>query len=141
VGPRAVNDDAREAPGAVAFEVVVDGAVAAAVAAHAARGVPGVLRLEPGMSGLLSDIAARARHQVRPGAAGEPAPTEGVVVELDGAAATVHVDLALHPGDAVVDVAHRVQSAVAEAVRRDAGLQVRAVSVSVLHIDTAAAGA
>lgn len=122
---------------AAPVEVLIAERVAAAIAAHAARGVPHVTRLEPGVNGLITHLAARARHQVLPAAPGETAPTEGVDVRVDGSSAEVFIDLSTSPGAQVAAVAHQVQVAVAEALQVNAGLTVTKVSVLVLDIDQA----
>ncbi len=129
--------DQRDVPRArpARVEVVIDETVAAAIAAHAACTVTGVARLEPGLSGLVTHLAARARHQLRQDGAGGPPPTEGVDVEVDGSTARVHVDLATAADAQATAVAHRVQDAIAQALLVDAGLTVTTVSVSVLDID------
>lgn len=116
-------------------EVVIDETVAAAIAARAARTVEGVVRLEPGLSGLVTHLAARARHQVRQGGPGGPVPTEGIEVDVDGSTARVHIDLATRADAHTATVAHQVQAAVAHALKANAGLTTTQVSVSVLDID------
>ncbi len=131
--PRLYPTDDSSGPAPV--EIVIDETAAAAIAAHAARAVAGVLRLESGLSGLVTHLAARARHQVRPGAPGSPAPTEGVDVDVDGSTATVHVDLATTASMQATTVAYQVQAAVARALQVNAGLSTVTVSVSILDID------
>ena len=114
---------------------MIDETVAAAIAAHTACAVTGVVRLEAGLGGLITHLAARARHQLRQGDPEEPAPTEGVTVDLDGSGARVHIDLATTVDAQAASVAHQVQTAVANALKVDAGLSVTTVSVSVLDID------
>lgn len=113
----------------------IDPVVAAAIAWHAAAAVPGVIRLEPGLSSLVTNLASRARHQLRPGSGGETAPTEGVDATVRGSTVSVHVDLATDLGEQAVAVAHAVQAAVVVALRTDAGLEVTEVSVSILDIE------
>lgn len=115
-------------------EVVIDETVAAAIAAHAASTVVGVARLEPGLSGLITHLAGRARQQVRHGDPAGPAPTEGVEAEVRGSTARVHVDLATTGNVQAADAAHQVQAAVAQALLADAGLTVTTVTVSILDI-------
>lgn len=115
-------------------ELVIDDTVAAAIAAHAARSVPGVIRLEPGLSGFVTHLAGRARHQLRPGDAGGPASTEGVEASVDGGTARVHVDLSTSAEAQAATIAQAVQEAVPAALRADAGLIATEVSVSVLDI-------
>lgn len=121
-------------PGQVA--VVIDPAVAAAIAAHAAAGVTGVRRLEPGIGGLVARLSALAAAQLRPDDHDPLAPTEGVDVEIDGSSARVHVNLTTDGAHRAVTVAHGVQRAVGDALRTGAGLDNAAVSVSVLDIVT-----
>lgn len=116
-------------------EVIIDATVAAAIAAHAACTVAGVVRLEPGLSGLVTHLAARARHQVRQADPSGPAPAEGVEVDVDGATARVHIDLVTSAGPQAATVAHQVQAAVAQSLLVNAGVTVTRVSVSILDID------
>lgn len=122
------------AGGTAPVEVVIDSSVAAAIAAHAACTVAGVVRLEPGLNGLVTHVAARARHQIRGGDAARPAPTEGVDVTVEGTTAQVHVDLSTSADARAATVALQVQDAVARALYSGAGLTVTTVSVSVLDI-------
>jgi len=127
-----------EAGGEAPVDVVIDPSVAAAIAMHAAGSVPGVVRLEPRMTGLVASLATRARHSL---GRGGPAPVDGVVVDIHGATASVHVDLTTAAGAHVATVARHVQAAVAHVLRVDAGLTAAAVSVSVLDIDFPGAAA
>lgn len=117
-------------------EVVLEESVVAAVAAHAARRTPGVLRVETGFAGMVQQLAVRLRHQVRAGQGedGRPADTGGVDVELVAGHAEVHVDLALHAEVPVTACAHEVQRRVVQALLTDVGLVSVRVSVSVLDV-------
>lgn len=121
------------------IDIVIHDTVAAAIAAHAARTVSGVVRLESGVNGLVTHLAARARHQLRPSNGGHPAPTEGVEVTVAGGVAWVHIDLATSGQKQATAVARAVQDAVAAALWTNAGLASSEVSVSVLDIEQSAA--
>ncbi len=114
--------------------------VVAAVAVRAAREVPGVVRLEPGLAGLVGSLVRTARQQLK---GLDPAPTEGVRVSLDPdrvASLRVEIDLVTSGQDQVASVATRVQRAVAAEVRAATGLPVSSVIVSVLDIELAGLG-
>jgi uncharacterized alkaline shock family protein YloU len=123
-------------------EVVLSEAVIAAVAVRGATGVPGVVRTEPGLSGLMYSLVRLARQRSK---GLEPAPTDGVrvVVEQDSAGVpVVRVEIALcisgqHRASAV---GQAVQVAVARALTDATGLTPASVSVSILDIDVAGAG-
>lgn len=121
---------------AAAVEVVLAESVVAAVAAHAARRTPGVLRVETGLGGLVQRFAVRARHEVRADSDVEdrPADAGGVDVELAGDVADVRVDIAVRAGVAVTPCAHDVQRRVVEALVTDVGLRQVRVAVSVLDV-------
>src|ERR1700743_1542946 len=83
---------ARVAPGSVAApatERILGDAGMAAVAAHAAVRTEGVVRLEPGVAGLLRQ-ATRAAGRL---AGIDSAPTAGVDVHYDGDIPVIHLDL------------------------------------------------
>jgi uncharacterized alkaline shock family protein YloU len=120
---------------AAAVEVVLAESVVAAVSAHAARRTPGVLRVEPGLGGLVQRLAVRARHEVRAGSDDDrPADAGGVDVELDGDEADVHVFVAVQAGVPVTSCAHEVQRRVVGALVTDVGLRRVRVAVSVLDV-------
>lgn len=116
-------------------EVEISESVAAGIAAHAASTVRGVVRLEPGIGGFMTDLAVRARHQLGPGEAISPAPREGVEVTVKGATAYVQVDVAVDTGERAASVAHAVQIAIAESLLANAALIVARVTVSILDIE------
>lgn len=113
-------------------EVVIDPPVVAAIAAHAAVAVPGVARLEPGVSGLIKwwQRAARGRWSGL-----KPAPSAGVTAVVTNATATIGLDVAVAGRRPVADIAAALQRAVADAVSANTALVVGTVSVSVLDID------
>jgi uncharacterized alkaline shock family protein YloU len=112
-------------------EHVITKPVVAAVAAHAASGVTGVVRLEPGVAGLVGSLARTARQRFK---GLDPAPTEGVRVRLDERV-WLEVDVVTSAVDQAAAVARAVQRAVARAVTEATGLPVAAVSVAVLDIE------
>jgi uncharacterized alkaline shock family protein YloU len=123
-------------------EVVLSAAVIAAIAARGATGVPGVVRTEPGLSGLAYSLVRLARQRSK---GLEPAPTEGVrvVVEQDSAGASVvHLEIAVcisgHRRASVVGQA--VQVAVARALTEATGVTPASVSVSILDVEVVGAG-
>jgi uncharacterized alkaline shock family protein YloU len=113
-------------------EVVIDPPVVAAIAAHAAAAVPGVARLEPGVSGLIKgwQRATRGRWSGQ-----DPAPAAGATAAVTDGIATIHLDVAVTGGYRVPDVAADVQRTVADSVSANTALEVSTVSVSVLDID------
>lgn len=114
-------------------ENVVTEVRAADVAARATRAVPGVVRLQPGVLGLLGQLAAEAWEQ----ATGEALPDiAGVAAELHESG-TVALDLRIvvDGGYRAVDVGAAVQQAVAAAVTAEVSLPVDAVAVHVVEID------
>jgi uncharacterized alkaline shock family protein YloU len=122
-------------------EVVLSEAVIAAVAVRGANSVPGVVRTEPGLSGLVYSLVRLARQRSK---GLEPAPTEGVrvLVEQDSAgAATVRVEIAvcISGQRRASSVGQAVQGAVARALAEATGLTPASVSVSILDIDVTGA--
>ena len=123
-------------------EAVLSEAVIAAIAVRGALGVPGVVRTEPGLSGLMYSLVRLARQRSK---GLEPAPTEGVrvVVERDSAGASaVRVEIAVCVSGQrrASAVGQAVQVAVARALTEAAGLTSASVSVSILDIEVAGAG-
>ncbi|WP_351224471.1 Asp23/Gls24 family envelope stress response protein [Streptomyces sp. NPDC002133] len=116
--------------------------VIAAVAARAAVGVPGVVRLEPGLTGLASRMTRSARQKIN---GLTPAPTEGVTAMGDHSAGPstlrVSIDLVTSGQDQAGAVARAVQREVTRAVGDATGLTPQAVVVSVMDIDTYGTGA
>jgi uncharacterized alkaline shock family protein YloU len=131
---RGAGDTRQTAP---QFECVVGASVVAAVAVHAASAVSGVVRVEPGLVGLLGSVVRAARQRIK---GLDPAPTEGARVEFeqDGENAEttvrVEVDVVISGQDQATAVAHAVQRAVAGAVTEATGLTVAEVGVSIVDI-------
>ncbi|MFD5094810.1 Asp23/Gls24 family envelope stress response protein [Amycolatopsis thailandensis] len=123
-----------QAPARQLVETVISPPVIAAVAAHAAARVPGVVRLEPGLRGLAGSLTRIARQRIK---GLEPAPTEGVraFVEHDPPDVRVEIDLSLSGLDQAAATAQAVQRAVGKAVAEATGLTPSAVSVSILDIE------
>jgi len=126
------------ADGVPLFECVVSASVVAAVAVHAAGAVPGVVRVEPGLVGLVGSVVRNARQRIK---GLDPAPTEGARVEFEQAAGgndettvRVEVDVVISGQDQATAVAHAVQRAVASAVTEATGLTVAEVDVSIIDI-------
>jgi len=106
---------------------------AEAAAAAAARSTAGVVRLQPGVWGLVAQLGRelwdrKAHHP----------DTAGVTVTVTGARITVDVCLVIDPNHRAVDVADVVQHAVAQAVRTSTGYPVDSVSAHITDIDLAA---
>lgn len=124
--------DARDVGRAPLFECVVGSSVVAAVAVHAAVAVPGVLRVEPGLAGLVGSVVRTARQRIK---GLEPAPTEGARVEFVRAdTVRVEVDVVISGQDQATAVGRALQRAVAGAVSEATGLTVAEVGVSVIDI-------
>ncbi|MFC9254014.1 Asp23/Gls24 family envelope stress response protein [Amycolatopsis thailandensis] len=123
-----------QAPARQLVETVISPPVIAAVAAHAAARVPGVVRLEPGLRGLAGSLTRIARQRIK---GLDPAPTEGVraFVEHDPPDVRVEIDLSLSGLDQAAATAQAVQRAVGKAVAEATGLTPSAVSVSILDIE------
>ena len=113
-------------------EVRVANQVIAAIAVRAAADTSGVVRLEPGLAGLVGSLVRTARGQLK---GVDPAPTDGVRVTEEPAGLRIEVDLVTSGQDQVAAVAGRVQRAVASAVRDATGLAVAEVAVSVLDVE------
>ncbi|MFD7229200.1 Asp23/Gls24 family envelope stress response protein [Streptomyces sp. NPDC059881] len=119
------------------FQWVIAEPVIAAVAARAAVGVPGVVRLEPGLTGLASQVARSTRQKIK-GLA--PASTEGVRVTADRRSVVpsilrVSVDLVSAGGHQAAAVAQAVQREVTRAVADATGLTPQAVVVSIMDME------
>jgi uncharacterized alkaline shock family protein YloU len=132
------TSDARNAGAGRAplFECVVSASVVAAVAVHAAAGVPGVVRVEPGLVGLVGSVVRGARQRIK---GLDPAPTEGARVEFEradggGRVVRVEVDVAISGQDQAAAVGRSLQRAVASAVTQATGLTVTEVGVSIIDI-------
>lgn len=124
--------DFRDTGRAPLFEYVVGSSVVAAVAVHAAVAVPGVLRVEPSLAGLMGSVVRTARQRIK---GLEPAPTEGARVEFVRAdTVRVEVDVVISGHGQATAVGHALQRAVAGAVSEATGLTVAEVGVSVIDI-------
>ncbi|AUI57299.1 Asp23/Gls24 family envelope stress response protein [Amycolatopsis sp. BJA-103] len=123
-----------QAPAGQLVETVISPPVIAAVAAHAAAKVPGVVRLEPGLRGLAGSLTRIARQRIK---GLEPAPTEGVraFLDHDPPGVRVEIDVSLSGLDQAAATAQAVQRAVSRAVTEATGLTPSAVSVSILDIE------
>jgi uncharacterized alkaline shock family protein YloU len=106
--------------------------VVAAIAAHAAARTPGVVRLEPGVVGVLREITRAARRWA--GLAGTT-PVEGVQVRFDDDAVGIHLDLVVTADRQAAGTAVAAQRAVTGAVTAHTGISAPVVSVSILDID------
>ncbi|MBF6100602.1 Asp23/Gls24 family envelope stress response protein [Nocardia cyriacigeorgica] len=117
--------------GAVAVQV--DPPVLAAVAAHAALSTPGVVRLEPGVRGLVTTLM-RAGRQRWLGT--DPAPSEGVRARrTELGRLVVQVDVVIAGDRNAGEVGRAVQRTVAQRVREQTGQDVDEVVVSILDIE------
>ncbi len=113
-------------------EFVVADAVLAGVAARAAAGVPGVLRLEPGVLGYLGHLARSGRHLWT---GHQPAPSGGVRIRRAGEWVQVQLDLTVSAGSHVGEVGQVVQRQVSRAVTEQTGVSVDEVIVTVVDIE------
>jgi uncharacterized alkaline shock family protein YloU len=113
-------------------EFVISDAVIASVAARAAMTTSGVVRLEPGLKGLVTAWSRAARQRWK---GLDPAPAEGVRVRVMAGSVSVHVDLVTSAVDQAAAVGQAVQRAVSRAVTVETGLVVDEVSVSILDIE------
>ncbi|WP_126981197.1 Asp23/Gls24 family envelope stress response protein, partial [Saezia sanguinis] len=98
--------------------VIVAAPVIAAVAAHAAANTPGVVRLEPGVRGLL-DTVVRTGRQRWTGT--EPAPAGGIRIRQTGAGLVVSADITIAAGRPAAEIGCAVQRRITEAVREHTG--------------------
>jgi uncharacterized alkaline shock family protein YloU len=124
--PDALSDNAPP------VECVVAPPVVAAVAAHAAGAVSGVVRLEPRLTGLVTSLLRSARQRVK---GLDPAPTDGVQCDIVEGRARLEINLVTSGQDQAIAVAQRVQRAVAHAVTDATGLPVTEVAVCILDIE------
>lgn len=118
----------------MSVDYVVADPVIASVAARAAITTPGVVRLEPGLRGLVT-AWTRATRQRWKGL--DPAPADGVRVRTADGRVTVHIDLVAAGADQAAAVGRAVQRAVTRFVAEQTGLVVDEVSVSILDIEPA----
>ncbi|MFE0020595.1 Asp23/Gls24 family envelope stress response protein [Amycolatopsis sp. NPDC059021] len=114
-------------------EFVIADPVIASVAARAAIETPGVVRLEPGLRGLVTAWTRAARQRWK---GLDPAPSDGVRVRhADDGTLNVSVDLVTSAVDQAAAVAQAVQRGVVRMVAEQTGLTVGEVSVSILDIE------
>lgn len=110
---------------------------AADAAAQAARTVPGVARLQPGVLGLLAQLAAQAFEQ----ATGLPLPDiAGVQADLaespgGGRALQIELQIVVEGGYQAAAVGAMVAHAVTEVVPAVAGVAVGAVRVHIVEVE------
>ncbi|MFE3443526.1 Asp23/Gls24 family envelope stress response protein [Nocardia sp. NPDC059180] len=113
--------------------VFIEPPVVAAVAAHAALSTPGVVRLEPGVRGLVTTLV-RAGRQRWLGT--DPASSEGVRVRrTEQGRLLVQVDVVIAGDRHAGEVGRAVQREVATVVRAQTGQNVDEVVVSILDIE------
>ncbi|MEV0295922.1 Asp23/Gls24 family envelope stress response protein [Nocardia sp. NPDC050710] len=118
--------------GAAASQVVIETPVIAAVAARAVLATPGVVRLEPGVRGLVSTLVRAGKQRWT---SADPAPAEGVRVRrADDGALHVQVDVVLSTERQAAAVGHAVQREVSRVVSEQTGVVVAEVSVTILDI-------
>jgi uncharacterized alkaline shock family protein YloU len=114
-------------------ERTVDESVLATLAAHAALGTPGVVRLEPGLAGLLRQVT-----RVGGRLAGTATPAAGVTVRYDGDIPVIHLDVVISGERQAAAVGVATQRAVADAVTANTGVPEPVVTVSILDIELGA---
>jgi uncharacterized alkaline shock family protein YloU len=112
-------------------EVVIAGEVVAAIGAHAAASVPGVLRLEGGVSEMLAGLGRTARHRI---AGIDPAPVTGAAAVVAEGLARLRIGIAVAGDRPVLPTVAAVQRSVAAAVAGATGLAVAGVDVAVLDV-------
>lgn len=106
---------------------------AADAAARAARTVPGVVRLQPGVLGLLAQLAAQAFER----ATGTALPDiAGVQADLaDDRAVRIELQIVIDGGYQAAAVGAMVHQAVTEVVPAVAGVTVNEVRVHIVEVD------
>ena len=118
---------------------VVETPVAEKIAALAALGTPGVIRLEPSISALAASFGRRALGGWRNTGNGignrALPPTAGVRAEIIGNQVTVEVALAVELGRSVPAVAAETQQRIANALRELGSLTVESVTILVVDVD------
>jgi uncharacterized alkaline shock family protein YloU len=115
-----------------ATEFVISDAVIASVAARAAVDTVGVVRLEPGLVGLVTAWTRAARQRWK---GLDPAPADGVRVRTADGKVTVQIDVVTSAIDQAAAVGQAVQRSVKRVVAEKTGLLVDEVSVSILDIE------
>ncbi|MGW3964645.1 Asp23/Gls24 family envelope stress response protein [Amycolatopsis sp. NPDC005003] len=118
----------------MSVDYVVADPVIASVAARAAITTPGVVRLEPGLRGLVTAWTRAARQRWK---GLDPAPSDGVRVRTTDGRVTVRIDLVASAADQAAAVGRAVQRAVTRFVAEQTGLVVDEVSVSIMDIEPA----
>ncbi|WP_378739895.1 Asp23/Gls24 family envelope stress response protein [Nocardia brasiliensis] len=114
-------------------DVVIEAPVVAAVAAQAACATPGVVRLEPGVRGLVSTLVRVGKQRLT---VADPAPAEGVRVRRSPSGAlSVQVDVVISADRGAAAVGRAVQEEVSRVVFEQTGQTVDDVSVSILDIE------
>lgn len=104
----------------------------AVAAAQAARATPGVVRLQPGVWGLVRRLAQQAWER----ATGQPYPDlGGVEVQLNDQTTTIELTLVTDGRNQAGSVVTAVQRSVIDAVTAQTGLAVHSVTVHVCEID------
>ncbi len=116
----------------MSVDYVIADPVIASVAARAALGTPGVVRLEPGLRGLVAAWTRAVRQRWK---GLDPAPADGVRVRTADGRVTVEIDLVTASTDQAAAVGRAVQRAVGRFVTEQTGLVVDEVSVSVMDIE------
>lgn len=111
--------------------VIVAAPVIAAVAAHAAAGTPGVVRLEAGVRGFLSTVVRTGRQRWT---GTDPAPADGIRIRNTGAGLVVSADITIAAGRQAAEIGCAVQQRIARAVYEHTGQQVDRVCVCIIDI-------
>ncbi|MFJ8815651.1 Asp23/Gls24 family envelope stress response protein [Amycolatopsis thermoflava] len=120
-----------------ATKAVVAAPVIAAVVAHVAVAVPGVVRTQPGLGGPAASIVRTARQRIQ---GLQPTPADGVRIfvadpDVDRAGVRVEVDIAVSGQDQAAAIAQAVQRTVTRAVEAATGVHVASVWVTILDIE------
>ncbi|MGW5383252.1 Asp23/Gls24 family envelope stress response protein [Nocardia sp. NPDC003963] len=110
---------------------VVEAPVIAAVAAHAAARTPGVVRLEPGVRGLLNSFVRAGRQRWSDT---DPAPADGVRIRRTPTGLVVTADITITADGPAIAIGHAVQRQIAQAVLEHTGQQVDRVCVNIIDI-------
>lgn len=110
-------------------EALLSPSVLAAIAVRAAGAVPGVRRVEPGVTGLVTSVVRATRQRIK---GLNPVATEGARVTVGDGRARVEVGVAV-AGQALA-VGNAVRVAVAEEIASAAGVSAD-VTVVVLDIE------
>jgi uncharacterized alkaline shock family protein YloU len=104
------------------------------IAALAAAGTPGVLRLEPGVGALATALRHRLQAHL-PGSGQDGAPSAaGVRATVTGDQAAIEVALTVELGQPVAAIAARAQRSIARAVTELTGLAPASIAVTVVDV-------